>query len=282
MKNVHLHVAKGIVLDVRQLRGVMVSRTGHTPVFDDQRSFVLHVVTADIAMNMASLQTLLNDHVLAYDGAPLKQLEARAEGSRLVINGKLHKGLDVPFSTKATVGITDDGNLRLHAESMKAAGVPAKGLMKLFGLELDDLVDLKQRRGADVQDNDIVIAPGHVLPPPEIRGRLTRVAIAGDRLLLIYGTPEKRARRLALPAPAAPNYIYFGTGNIRFGKLTMTDADLQLIDADPRDPFEFDPVRYNAQLVAGYSKNTPQKGLKTYMPDIDDLGKGKRPQAPGH
>ena len=56
----------------------------------------------------------------------------------------------------------------------------------------------------------------------------------------------------------------------------MRDADLQLIDADPRDPFDFFPARYNAQLVAGYSKNTPAKGLKTYMPDFDDLQKSGR------
>ena len=51
----------------------------------------------------------------------------------------------------------------------------------------------------------------------------------------------------------------------------MHDADLQLIDNDPKDPFDFYPSRYNAQLVAGYSKNTPQKGLRTYMPDYNDL-----------
>jgi hypothetical protein len=42
---------------------------------------------------------------------------------------------------------------------------------------------------------------------------------------------------------------------------------------DPRDPFDFDSARYNEQLVAGYSKNTPQKGLRTYMPDFGDLKK---------
>jgi hypothetical protein len=51
----------------------------------------------------------------------------------------------------------------------------------------------------------------------------------------------------------------------------MSGADLQLIDADPRDVFDFSPARYNAQLVAGYSKNTPAGGLKTYMPDLADL-----------
>jgi hypothetical protein len=56
----------------------------------------------------------------------------------------------------------------------------------------------------------------------------------------------------------------------------MRDADLQLIDSDPADPFDFFPMRYNAQLVAGYSKNTPAKGLKTYMPDFADIQKPGR------
>ena len=35
-------------------------------------------------------------------------------------------------------------------------------------------------------------------------------------------------------------------------------------------------ARYNDMLVAGYSKNTPRLGLKTYMPDYDDLKAGRR------
>ena len=33
------------------------------------------------------------------------------------------------------------------------------------------------------------------------------------------------------------------------------------------------PPATTRQLVAGYSKNTPAKGLKTYMPDFDELKK---------
>jgi hypothetical protein len=47
----------------------------------------------------------------------------------------------------------------------------------------------------------------------------------------------------------------------------MSDADMQLIDANPRDPFDFFPARYEAQLVAGYSRNTRRKGLQVFMPD---------------
>ena len=40
MRNVRLHVDRGIVLQIRELAGTMVSRTaGQPPVFDDQRSY---------------------------------------------------------------------------------------------------------------------------------------------------------------------------------------------------------------------------------------------------
>ena len=279
MRNVRLHVADGIVLNISFLRGVMVSRTaGQPPIFDDQRSYVLHVHHAEIAMDTSGLQALINQSAIGYEKAPLENVEIGSEQGRLVMKGTLRKGVKIPFSTRLSVGVTDEGQLRLHAESMKAAGVPAKGLMNLFGLELDDLVALKNSRGIDVRENDIVISPGQILPPPEIRGRLTHVTLSDNRLVQSFGEERSRGRALTPPAPDARNYIYFGGGNIRFGKLTMSEADLQLIDMDPRDPFEFDPAHYNLQLVAGYSKNTPQKGLKTYMPDIDDLGR-KRPGA---
>ena len=54
---------------------------------------------------------------------------------------------------------------------------------------------------------------------------------------------------------------------------SMTDTDLQLIDDNPRDPFDFSQERYNDQLVAGYSKNTAALGLQVYMPDYHRVAK---------
>jgi hypothetical protein len=58
----------------------------------------------------------------------------------------------------------------------------------------------------------------------------------------------------------------------------MTETDLELVDDDPRDPFDFSVERWNDQLVAGYSKNTPQRGLKAHMPDYDDLQRSRTTQ----
>ena len=100
-----------------------------------------------------------------------------------------------------------------------------------------------------------------------MEGKLTGVEVLDDRLALRFGEAEASAagdddRR---------GYIAFRGGTLRFGKLTMTDTDLQLIDDDPEDPFEFFLERYADQLVAGYSKTTKDKGLRTYLPDFGDL-----------
>jgi hypothetical protein len=273
MRNVSLHLDEGIVLGISRLQGVMVSRSaGLPPVFDDANSYVLRLQTATMSMDVASLQNLMNRYVFANEGSPLKDVTVQVDEGKLKIKGKLHKGVEVPFSTTASVSTTQDGRLRLHAESLKALGVPAKGLLELFGLKLDDVMAIRKRRGVEVQDNDIIIAAGQVLPPPEIVGRLSKVSVSGNSLLQVFDDASNgRPSKLVLPSPSSPNYVYFGGGDIRFGKLTMHDADLQLIDTDPKDPFDFFPAKYSAQLVAGYSKNTPAKGLKTYMPDYGDL-----------
>jgi hypothetical protein len=171
MKNVRLHVDDGIVLDVTRLRGHMMSRDEVAPpVFDDPGSYVLHLQHAEMSMDMASLQNLMNRHVFAYPGSPLKDLTIEPDGPRLKMKGKLRKGIDIPFSTTASVSTTADGLMQLHVESMNAVGVPTKGLLEFFGLELDDVLDIKNRRGVEVRDNDIILAAGQILPPPEIVG----------------------------------------------------------------------------------------------------------------
>jgi hypothetical protein len=42
-----------------------------------------------------------------------------------------------------------------------------------------------------------------------------------------------------------------------FRRLTMADADMQIVDDHPADPLDFSLTRYYDQLVAGYTKNTP-------------------------
>ena len=51
----------------------------------------------------------------------------------------------------------------------------------------------------------------------------------------------------------------------------MNETDLELVDQDPSDPFDFSVDRWNEQLVAGFSKITADRGLKAHMADYNDL-----------
>jgi hypothetical protein len=271
MKNVNLHVTDRVVLMIHSLRGALL-RTARSrpPVFDDRESFVMRIDAGEIAMSTASLTALMNDYVFAYRKAPIKDLEITTDKGRLEQEGVLDKGIGIPFKVKAELLPTPDGRIRVHARSIKAAGLPVKGLMGLLGIEMDDMVKIQAGRGIVVEDNDFILDPQQMLPPPHIRGNVSSVRIEGDQVIQVFGTGAAQGRRLC-PYASYRNYMYFRGGNLRFGKLTMVDTDLALIDQDAKDPFDFNLDRYNDQLVAGYSKNTPSRGLKTFMPDADDL-----------
>ena len=268
MRNVALRVADGVVLNVRTLDGEFVSRSAvRPPVFDDPGSYVVRMRSADLSIDGASLTQLLR-LALADRPSPLRQVTVRIENGMVKADGKLQKGVAVPFSMSASVSASSDGMLRLHAARLKAAGVPVKGLLDLIGLDLADLMKMPAGTGIRADGDDLLLDTTALLPPPRMEGRVSSVAITGSRLVLRMtgaGAPPKRPQ--TPPLPAARNYLYFYGGSIRFGKLTMTDTDMQLIDQNPATPFDFFPAHYEDQLVAGYSRNTRRKGLQVFMPD---------------
>jgi hypothetical protein len=272
MRNVDLQVTEGVVLRARTLDGELVAnKAGSPPVFDDPTSYTMRLASADVSMDASSLTAML---ARVFTGSsPVKDLKLSIIDGQIVQKGKLRKGVEVPFSMKTNVAPTLDGRIRLHANSLKAVGIPVKGMLDLFGVELDNLMKMPGQRGIQVEGDDILLAPAALLPPPATEGRVKDVRISGDRLVMIMvGSARPPGRPGTLPEPKARNYLYFHGGSVRFGKLTMSDADLQLVDADPADPFDFFPGRYSAQLVAGYSRTTPRGGLKVLMPDYADIG----------
>ena len=139
--------------------------------------------------------------------------------------------------------------------------------------QIDAVPRALERAGFDTWDRnfqsayDLLLDPEQLFPPPQIRGKLTDIKIQGNELLLIFGA------RAAQPGlyKSGGNYMAFLGGQLRFGKLTMDNSDMVLIDTDTKDPFDFFLGHYKEQLAAGYSKNTLQDGLRVHMPDYGKL-----------
>jgi hypothetical protein len=274
MHHVRFHLGYGAVLNVDDLRGGLTAVKAGPPTFDDVESYRVDISYALVSMTPDSLANLMNRYVFVRAEAPLKNLAVRIEDNELVQTGSLKKGISVPFTMHATIGLTEDGRLRLHPTSLKAAGFIGKRVLDFFGLELERLVKTKRGAGMTIEGDDLLLDPEQMLPPPRIHGRLAKVWLRDGALFLEFGDP--RSRGITPPIAEAVNYMYYRGGTLRFGKLTMQDADLLLVDEDPRDPFDFSPAEYNRQLVAGYSNNTESKGLIVHMPDADKASKGAR------
>src|SRR5579871_4596243 len=266
MRNVMYHFTGRITVHILQLSGWLTPTAQHAfPIFDDDRSFILHIDSAEISMTTQAMSNVLNDHVFAAPDAPLKSISLVADGNTLKIKGKLHSKGDIPFEADGTLALTPNGEVRIHSRKVKAAHLPVKGLLDLLGVHISDLINTNKVRGVRAEKDDLILNAPEILPPPMIAGRLTGIELRGNRIIEHFG-----GRLLALPAG---NYMTYRGGRLRFGKLTMDDTDMALIDMDPRDPFDFYLSHYKQQLVAGYTKTTPAFGLRVFMRDYNKLGK---------
>ena len=266
MRRVDFHVDSSIILGIHYLRGGLVPLTSSgVPYFDDKRSFLFKIDTAEIRISMRSLNDLLNRYVFAYPGAPLHRLQVSIEGTQLKQKAVTH---GITVTTVSDVSVTPEGDIRLHPTSIKAAGLPVGGGLRAFGLRLQKLVDLSGAKGVRFEGNDLLLSVRQLLPPPAINGHLVAVTLADSEMVQVFRPNDGRATSVLRAVDAStPNYMYYRGGVLRFGRLTMTDADLLIVDADPSNPFDFFLDHYNDQLVAGYSKNTMSKALISVWPD---------------
>ena len=268
MKNVLYHYSEQVAVHIFQLQGDLVPvKTGSTVIFDDKNSFNLVLASAEIGINCSALAQVLNQNVFSGPDSPIKNLSIESQNNELIVKGKFHLKGDVPFETTGTLAADPDGKIRLHAEHVKAAHLPVKGLLDLLGIDLAQLINTNKVHGVAVEKDDLILDPEQILPAPHIRGKITSIHIQGNDIIQIFGAPQPS--NFAAKQPG--NYMAFRHSDMRFGKLTMHDADLIMIDMDAGDPFDFYLDHYQEQLVAGYTKSTPQYGLRAYTRDYNKL-----------
>jgi hypothetical protein len=279
MKNVEYHLTDQIIVHVGTLNGRLEPKPGGIPIFDDKQSFSIDVDSGSVRLSMTALTNDLNDYVFAKPDAPLKKLTASTKGNQLIVKGLLVSKGGIPFETDGTLSITPEGMIRVHTEKVKALRLPVKGLMDMLGLDTATMLNTKKVEGVSVDKDDLILDPGKILPPPELSGHLASVGIENNEIALVFKPAEGSAKQELLTSTCGGrNYLLFKGGSIRFGKLTMSDADLELIDSDPADSFDFSIDHYQDQLVAGYSKMTRKGGLCVHIPDFDKIKQSPKPK----
>ncbi len=255
---------------IRWLRGQMLrTHPNVNPSLDDPESFVFFIQKGVIHANLGDIANYFN--TAAPTGFPLKNIAITGEGDQLKTSGTLHKGIPLPVEIVSTVSSTPDGRIHLHVVKIDALKIPVKALLGGLHLDIKDIMGTAPMPGVEISGNDIFLDTTKLTPPPHIRGQPTSVTLARPDLILVYGNSDTDESKLA----QWHNFLRLTGGTVDFGKLTMHNADLTLIDASDDPWFDLDLVNYQAQLTNGFSRITPQQGLEMFMPDLD--GHQKKP-----
>jgi hypothetical protein len=271
MRNVMYHFDDKVVAHIRVLSGELTPTSGKDmPVFDDKNSFDLRISSAEIAMNTESLTNAFNTYVFASPKAPLKDVKMTIENGKLKVKGKLHDKGDLPFETDGVLTPTPDGRLRMQADKIRALHLPVKGLMDLIGADLAAFIKTEKVPGLSADGDGLVFDLKEMLPPPHIDGSVTALRLEGQNMILTFGTGAKTKGARG----ANGNFMSYRGNRLRFGKLTMSDADLTLLDMNANDPLDFNLDHYLQQVEAGYTKINGSFGLRVYIKDFDKLSKG--------
>jgi len=274
MKGVDLRIDPSTVMEVRWLHGELLpTHEGKPPWFDDPSTFQVKIDAGEIALTPASMSALMNNYVFNYPKAPVSDIEIDIHDGKLRQSATLNKKIKIRTTVEGDLSVTPEGDIRFHPTSIKAGDLPVKGLLDLLDIELSEMIDTAKAHGVRIDENDFILDPEHLTPPPRIVGRVTAVRIEGDRIVQTFGGGSEKGP--LNPPIKADHYMFYRGGELSFGKMTMHGADLQIIDADAKDPFNFFLAKYNQQLVAGYSRTLPDKGLVVFMPDFEQSGGAK-------
>jgi len=116
----------------------------------------------------------------------------------------------------------------------------------------------------NIVGDDIILNPRWLTPAPHLEGNVVRAGIIGGKVIQVFDSGHPTPP--LVPPFSSAAYIYHRGGVLVFGKLTMSDADLEIVGDRP-GMFDFFQREYQKQLVPGYSKNTAAGALVVHMVD---------------
>jgi hypothetical protein len=270
--NLSLRKGPDFRIFVLWLSGQLVpTRKGATPSLDDPESFVLAVDKGVIHARMADISHYMNTS--QGQAMPLQNISITGDKDRISLHGTIYKmHLPLPIGLEGNVSGSPDGRIRVQVDHLSVLKLPLKGVLSGFKLTVADLLGDKAVPGIEASGNDLYFDTQVLLPAPHIRGKLTSVHVANPDIVVVYGD---NAQDDATRTEQWHNFLHLKGGPLVFGKLTMRDSDLIMIDASKDPWFDLDLVNYQAQLVYGYIRMTPEAALQIFMPDVDQLPRPK-------
>jgi hypothetical protein len=129
-------------------------------------------------------------------GSAVHDFRVETKDHLVDLKGTIKKLIPIRFTMEGPV--TTDGHLLFfHATSIKADGIPVKGLLGMLGKHLDNLLQSETVGGVSVKDDTIIFEPEKIA---HVRGRIASTEVTTQGLFVKFAAQETQ-KTAALRAP---------------------------------------------------------------------------------
>ena len=183
--------APGIEFHLKRFRATLLPLGTTSPLCFQKLTIVSR---AEIFISNESLTKVFTAKLEKSD-SNIRDLKVKHDPSGVTLSGVIPKLIPVHFSLHGPV-TTDGMIISMHAMSMKAEGIPIKGLMDLIGKHITDVLKLQGMSGVQIRDNELSFSPEKVA---HLRGHIARVLPSDAGLTLVYDSPQHPRRPVRKP-----------------------------------------------------------------------------------
>jgi hypothetical protein len=178
----------GTIFELRNFRANMVSRGKSSPM--------CFLRWTDIAEGQVFVRgeglTKLFDRKVKQSNSSVSDIKIETKDDGVHISGKVKKLLPIPFSIEGPV-TTDGRTLAIQAKSIKAIGIPIKGLLGAVGKELSSMISSESVNGVAVNENTLIFQPASI---SHVRGFISNVVVTEKGLTVTFTEkPAEKGKR---------------------------------------------------------------------------------------
>lgn len=178
----------GVTFDLTNFDASMVAKGKASPLCYQR---VTDIRRGDVTVTPQSLSHEFESK-MQQSNSKIKDFKIETKEHTVAMSGKVKKVLDIPFTIEGPVS-TDGQSLIFHADQIKAAGIPVKGLLGMVGDHLSSLLHSGSMKGVMVKDNTIVFETEQIA---NVKGHIASADVTPQGLFLKFTeAPVKEAKK---------------------------------------------------------------------------------------
>ncbi len=187
----------GTVFALHDFQADMVARGKSSPLCFTRWT---DIKKGEVFVSSQSLSNMFERKLRQSDRA-VSEVKVELKDDKARISGKMKKAVPIPFSIEGPV-TTDGRNLDLQAKSIKAVGIPMKGLLDALGKHLGSLVQSESMSGISASGDTLIFRPEQI---SHVRGHIASVQLTDKGLVVKFDQqPASKTANARNPSHSHP------------------------------------------------------------------------------